>query len=141
MSMGFNPKSLAGGRLRKHFPDPSMTKQSFKDECDINRIVARAAESGFFGSIADGQPLYADVSHVPDYQSALNTVIAARDRFMQMPAEIRERFANDPAKMVSFLGDPKNIDEGRKLGLLKPAPIPDPVVEPAKPADPAKPTK
>lgn len=121
-----------GSRLRKEFPDPSLTKQSFKEECDINRIVAKSVQDGFLESLRDREPLYADVSNVPDYQSALNTVMTARDRFMEMPAETRERFSNDPARMVEFLRDPKNVEEGRRLGLFAP---PDPVV-PAKPAEP-----
>jgi len=109
-----------------------MTKQSFREECDINRIVAKSVQDGFLDSLRTSEPLYADVSAVPDYQSALNTVIAARDRFMEMPAEVRERFANDPGRMVDFISRPENVEEGRKLGLFAPAPV----VEPAKPAEP-----
>lgn len=119
----------------------SLTKQSFKDECDVNRIVARAQKTGFMPS-GERQPLYGDFSNVPDYREAQDIVIRANASFAALPAEVRKRFDNDPAAYMDFLSDEKNRDEAIKLGLLNTKPeketaptapetAPAPVSEPA----------
>ena len=35
-----------------------------------------------------------------------------------MSADIRERFKNDPAEMISFLEDENNLPEAIKLGMV-----------------------
>jgi len=37
---------------------------------------------------------------------------------------IRERFNNDPGKLLKFIDDPKNLEEGRKLGIFSTPEIP-----------------
>jgi len=108
--------------------DPSLTKQSFKDECDINTIVRNF---GVTGELPDNirPPQYGDFTGIFDYQSALNAVIAADDAFMEMDAKIRARFHNDPALFVEFCSNPENLDEMRKMGLAVPASVPETPVE------------
>jgi len=67
---------------------------------------------------------------VPDYQSALDLVNQAESMFMSLPAKIRERFANNPAKMVKFLQDEKNRDEAERLGLIAKKELPEAPKEP-----------
>lgn len=101
--------------------DPGVTQQSFRDEVDINEIVRRF---GLTGSLPENfrPPMVGDFTNVVDFQSALNAVIAAREAFEQMPGELRARFANDPQRLIDFLGDEKNRDEALKLGLLEKPP-------------------
>lgn len=109
-------KQLPGGE--------TLTKQEFKDECDINRIMARALRHG----VLPQQPgaLYGDFSEVGDYQEAQNIILHAQQQFAALPSKVRERFDNDPANMLRFVSDPKNKEEGRKLGLYNPE-LPAPV--------------
>lgn len=103
---------------------PSMTKQGHKDECDINVIMKRYEQTGmipFAERAATGR--YLDVSDV-DYKEAMFAVAAAQSAFAEMPAQVRDRFANDPGAMLAFLEDPKNLEEARKLGLVNPAKVP-----------------
>lgn len=101
------------------FKTPSKCKQSFRESCDINRIVARAL-SGKAVEYFNKRPAgYADVSDVPDYRTALDRVIEARKVFDGLPAVVRKRFGNDPEEMVQFVRDEKNREEAEKLGLLK----------------------
>lgn len=104
--------------------DESLAVQSERDDCDINTIVKRF---GLTGTLPFGvrQPTYGDFTGVFDYQSALAAISAADDSFYEMPADVRSRFDNDPAKFVDFCSDPANLDEMRKLGLA---------VSPASPA-------
>lgn len=110
-------------------PTPSLTKQSFVAECDINTIVARFGLTGQLPSNVR-MPTYGDFENVPTYQEALNALLAAQAAFAEMPANVRSRFANDPGLFVDFCSDPANLEEARKLGLAVPAPAtpitPDP---------------
>lgn len=101
---------------QKH--EKTITQQHFKDQCDINKIVQRAQKMGGMLPPAIHPPQYADVSSVPDYQAAMNTVIRANELFESLPSKIRERFRNDPAKMMEFLKDRDNLAEAQKLGLV-----------------------
>lgn len=97
---------------------PSMTKQSFRKECDIDSIVAKAKNEGFIPVMNGGEPFYGDVSNVVGYKEALDTVRDAEGLFGQFDASIRERFKNDPGELISFLEDQNNKEEAIKLGLI-----------------------
>lgn len=116
--------------------DESLAVQSERDECDINTIVRRF---GLTGHIPVGvrMPSYGDFVGVSDYQTALHAIMEADEAFMAMPAEIRERFKNDPAAFVDFCADPANMDEARSLGLVPASQLGDPAGGTAGPGDDA----
>lgn len=100
--------------------DLSLAQQSYAEEADINTIVNKFLRTGEFPD-AVSRPRFGDFTGVVDnYQDALNLVIAADEAFMALPANIRKRFDNDPAKYVSFFEDPRNFDEAISLGLADP---------------------
>jgi len=101
-------------------PELSMTKQSFKDECDFNRVMETWSATSLNPHPARGVPRYGDFSAVGDYLTSLQTVIDAQDAFMSLPAVVRDRFSNDPGQLLAFLQDPANADEAQRLGLLRP---------------------
>lgn len=102
-------------------PDEGMTMQGFREECDINTIVTRF---GLTGEIPGDfrMPVSGDFTGVSDFHSAMNLVRAAEEAFMTVPADIRARFAHDPAALMAFLDDDSNRAEALKLGLLQPPP-------------------
>jgi len=100
------------------FSKSSLTKQSFRDECDINNILRKFNVTGQL-PIGSVQPQYGDFSGITDYQSALNAVMAAQDSFLELPAKIRAKFDNDPALFVEFASDEANRDEMKAMGLLR----------------------
>ena len=103
--------------------EPSKTKQSFAEECDINNIVERFGLTGELPSgIDSGQ--FATFESSISYHEAMNSVVQAREAFMQMPAHVRARFGNDPGAFVDFVQDDANRGEAERLGLVLP-----PVVE------------
>lgn len=116
-------------RVTKDFALPSRTKQSFKDECDINKIMQRfkkvmgAEYLSKYQNVVGGQ--FGDFSMVSDYRSAIEQVNAAKDVFDALPAIVRKRFDNDPAAFLDFVEDPSNLDEMRSLGLANPIPVLD----------------
>lgn len=112
-------------RLQTHFKNPSLTKQSFKDECDVNRIVARFQATGQIPNVNELPPQYLDVTEM-DFQSHQNFIAEANSMFNEMPSALRSRFENSPAKFLDFCSQPKNRPEMAEMGLLRP--IADPVI-------------
>lgn len=97
--------------------DKSLAQQHTKDEVDINNIVATFTRTGMLPQHTM-PPLQDDFHKIGSFQDALDLVVAARESFQAMPAEIRNRFQNDPARFVDFCSNPDNRPEMRKLGLL-----------------------
>lgn len=99
--------------------DRSMTNQADMDAADINKIMARFEKTGVLidGSGIERQPMHGDFSEVRDYHGMLIAVREAERRFYLYPAAIRNRFDNDPQKLIDFMEDPKNDKEAVKLGL------------------------
>lgn len=117
-------KDRPGHRVATHDETPSVTQQQFKDQCDVNKIIEKYQATGEIHHLARESGAYADLSNIPDYQTALNTVIRAEQTFDMLPAAIRERFKNDPSELLTFIQDPKNKEEGIKLGLFnEPPPV------------------
>nr|WAE43555.1 MAG: internal scaffolding protein [Microviridae sp.] len=102
--------------------DVTMAVQSAADECDINTIVRRFGLSGQLPSGLNA-PQYGDFLGVSDFHSAVNAVMAAEDSFLQLPAEVRSRFQNDPGQFVDFCSDDANRAEAEKLGLVFAKPV------------------
>ena len=92
-------------------PDETLTRQEFLEESDINTIVRRF---GIGEHPIDAQQWVTNidiVDAVDDYQTALNKLIEANEQFMSLPADVRSRFDNDPARFVDFVSSEDNKDE------------------------------
>ena len=101
-----------------HCEDASLAQQHFKEECDINTILQKFNISGILPE-NPLSPRYGDFTGIGDYHSAMNRVIAAQEEFDGLPATIRARFDNDPAKLIEFLDDSNNRREAEELGLVE----------------------
>lgn len=99
--------------------DPGRTHQSFAKDADINNIMAKYSRTGVLGdpSRPVRQAVFGDFSGL-DFQSDMNRLMDARERFMQLPSDIRNRFNNDPGELIDFVSDPANVEEAVSLGLL-----------------------
>lgn len=119
--------------------EPSLTQQHFKEECDINEILRRSQVSGQL-PVRSTPPMYGDFTAVPkSLEESFAMIKQANDLFMALPWEARERFGNNPEKMIAFLQDPRNREEAIRLGLVnKPAEKPAGEVEEEPPAPKAK---
>ena len=114
--------------------EPTLAQQHFKDECDINYILKNFGVEAL--AVNPLTPRYGDFTDVVDYHTALNSVIAAEDEFMALPANIRTRFDNDPAKLIDFMENPANYDEAERLGLVtKTEPVPVGLLDPTGTGD------
>lgn len=101
---------------------PSRVRRSMKDECDINRIMARYAKTGLISHVAAGKPLYMDVSAVGDYRSIVDRVAKADKIFRGLPAKVRAAFGNSPAAFLDACADPQRHGELVALGLVEAPP-------------------
>jgi len=119
------------------FPEQGRTKQSHKDECDINKILIKYQKTGLLEFVNKNQPQYGDFSGF-DFMNAMNTVAKASEMFDQLPAAVRKRFNNEPGEFMTFVDDPANTDEAIRLGLAtkrEPAPL-EPVLSAPKGSEP-----
>jgi len=125
--------------------DPTKTQVNEQASTDINEIVR---QFGLTGQLPDNPlpPQYGDFSDVLDYHGALNAVRGAEEAFMALPAAVRDRFSNDPGRLIEFVADDANMAEAAKLGLIptqdsglgggtgaSPSPSPSPSEPPQKP--------
>lgn len=120
-------QDLKTGELK---PMPSLTRQEYRDQCDINNILKQFKKTGIISHISaqQSQGAYEELPDPMEYQDALNAVLAAQESFATLPSKVRTRFDNDPEKFLSFMHDPKNVEEMYELGLA---------TRPSKPAEPS----
>lgn len=108
------------GSLRVQFEciGKSMTKQSFKEESCINGIMSKYAQGKAITNYNSIQGVYGDFSNVTSYDTACNATIQAEEAFAGLPAKTRQKFANNPSELITFVQDEKNRAECVELGLL-----------------------
>lgn len=109
-------------------PEPTKTQQQFKDDADINVLLERFG-AGQQIPLAARQPIWGmDFTEDFDFQRAFAAVQAAMEGFDDLPARIKNRFDNDPGKLLTFLNNPENKAEAVFLEII---PKPDPESKPA----------
>lgn len=107
------------------------TKQSHKDECDINKIVKsyeRAGMSPFKIPTIDMEGTPVEIGPL-DYHQAMQIMVESQERFNELASPIRKRFQHDPSQLLAFLQEPANREEAVKLGIINKPPVE--MVEPA----------
>jgi len=126
-------------RLRLTITEPSLAKQSFKKECDINNIMARYQKTGIVDHVAKHEARYGETSPAT-YHESMVIIANARSMFEELPSKARKYFNNDPAAFLAFTEnyDPeKDKSMLTDLGLAHGTP-PDPV--PTLPGNPDNPS-
>lgn len=116
---------------------PSMTKQSFAAEADINTITRRYIQTGVLPS-GDRKPSYGDFSSSADYLSLQNRLAVARQDFEALPSDLRADFGNKVENLLEYISDPANREEAIELGLLPagaPASSEQPLLDVTVPTD------
>lgn len=98
------------------FPEETLAQQHFKEQCDINRIVAQYAKTGLVPQ-STATPMAEDFVGITDYHTAMNAIRRGNEAFSTLNADVREKFQNDAGRFVDFCLDPGNLDEVIALGL------------------------
>ena len=145
MSFMTNDEGVRLTQIPKDYSD-GRTKQSFKDQTDVNKIIARHARSGTLSHLEQWGGQYGDLSGF-DFQTAQNQIAKANSMFEQLPAEVRREFSNSPERFFEFVNDPENSDKlaeklpelakpGTQLPNVRPTGSNPPVEPEPAPADP-----
>ena len=115
------------------FSKPSLTEQSHKRSCDINILVSRYQQTGVLGDPSQYLDLhFGDFTEIGDYQEQQLAIAKARQSFEGLPSNVRDAFANNPAKFIDALFDPSQRKKLEVLGLVK---APAPSATPLDPVD------
>jgi phage internal scaffolding protein len=128
---------LQNGRVRVRTinKQPSKTDTQFKDEVDVNNIMRKFQRTGQISHLAKRDGTYMDVSEIKDLAESIEVVDKAAYAFEKLPAKIRNRFDNDPRKLVTFMQDEKkNLEEMYELGLKQKPSRQKPLSETTPPA-------
>lgn len=118
------------------FDAPSLTDQTFRDECDIHHIIDNFGQTGLVDSVGSHDPAtlqYGDTTLLPDYETACNLVASVTSEFCELPSKVRAEFNNDPRFLLEALGstEPSVVARLEELGLKpKPQPEPQPELQP-----------
>lgn len=107
------------------------TKQAFKDQCDINKMLAKAQRTGSLAHLMKyPESTYGEFDGEFDLLTAQGRIQKAQGIFDELPSEIRNEFNNNALAFVKFAGDPANNEKLRELlpALAKPGSyFPNPV--------------
>ncbi len=90
------------------------TKQAFKDETDINKILKRAQKSGTISHLSKYEARYGDFSGFDFFEAQLK-LSQGREIFDALPSEIRNEFGQSQGAFFDFVNDPANKDDLKRV--------------------------
>lgn len=105
-------------RFRTPVGETSRTKQSEKDNCDINLIVKRHASTGHVSHLNPAAPQFGDFTGAADLKTAIDQVAEANDRFNELPVEVRRAAQNNPYELLAMLETDEGQLELQEAGLI-----------------------
>lgn len=111
--------------------EAGLTKQSFKDECNINKIMDKFQRTGIISHYASHGPQYMEIEP-GDFLDAQLVIAKANTMFEELPSSVRKRFHNNPEHFLEFVQNPSNQEEMVQMGLASH------IDQPTKPDKPPK---
>lgn len=104
-------KRLTGEDIPAPVYNDGVTKQSFKDQCDINKILKKAEVSGGLSHVMKyDKAVYGEFDGEFDLLTAHERIAKAETIFNDLPAEVRREFQHNALEFVKFAADPANND-------------------------------
>ncbi len=100
-------------QLPKDYSD-GRTKQSFKNQCDITKILQKAQKTGTISHLAKHGAHYGDYADF-NYFEAANKIAEMTSIFEDLPSEVRKEFANQPGAFFEYANNPENVDRLTEL--------------------------
>ena len=114
MSFMTNEEGVRLTQIEKDYSD-GRTKQAFKDETDVNQIIAKHARMNTLSHLEQWGGQYGDLAGF-DFHEAQNQIAHANSMFEQLPSSVRNEFSNSPERFFEFVNDPEN--SGKLADLL-----------------------
>lgn len=98
------------GHMHNVFPEytDGRTKQAFKNECDINAILAKYQKTGTITHLNKHQAFYGTQPQI-DLLEAHAAIDRAKKVFADLPSNVRKEFDNNLGKYLAFINDPANL--------------------------------
>jgi hypothetical protein len=94
-SSDFGPRDYSDGR----------TKQAYKDQCDINKILKKAQVKGGLSHVQKyPEAVYGEFDGEMDLLTAHERIGKANAIFSELPAEVRREFNNNALEFVQYAG-------------------------------------
>ena len=90
--------------------DDGMTKQSFKDQTDINKILKKAQTRNTIAHLQKYPAMVYGEFTGYDLQESMRLIDKANAIFADAPSEVRNEFGNNALKFAEFVSNPANID-------------------------------
>ncbi len=85
------------------------TKQSQRDECDINKLLERYQRDASLGHLEKYQGVYGNYADY-DFENHVTKIAEMQTIFEQLPAEVKKDFGQKPDKFFEFVTDPANAE-------------------------------
>lgn len=109
----YSEERRARGKDASRESHGEVTNQSFKDECDINRVLARAQHGASLSHLLNHGGQYGDFSDwtADTYENMRIAFAKGESIFNDLPSEVRDEFDNNPGKFFEFVNNPANVDK------------------------------
>lgn len=104
-------------RVRTPVGEVSRTKQSFRDECDVNLIVKNHGRNGVVSHFNGAEPSFGDYTEAVDLKAAMDRVFEANETFASLPSAVRRVAGESPVEMLAMLQDPDGANDLVDAGL------------------------
>ena len=104
-SLEFRTPYKGNERVQYSTIGPSLTDQSFKQDCDIGFIIENFVRTG---ELPQSTMSYVDCTTVPMYEEAMQIVAEANSNFEQLPAKIRDEFKT-VSNYLEYISNPDNL--------------------------------
>lgn len=114
----YHVATRAGRKCIHPHGDEVVTKQEFKDDANINVIMARYIKTGQV-PVHNREAFYGDFEDVDSYLETRSRLAHFETLFNTLPSEIRDQFGSRPEQLMEAFAD-GNPELLEKLGLIEP---------------------
>lgn len=97
---------------------PSLTDESFKQECDIDFIISNFVQRGI--EPPEHQVQYGKQFTSADFEKSLATITECKSAFECLPAIEKEKFNNSVTNFLDFISNPVNLKVSYEKGYIDP---------------------
>lgn len=106
-------------RVQTKVSQSTQTKQQFKDECDINKIMQKYERTNALEHLNNREAQYGYATG-DTFQESMELIATGQTMFEELPAHLRKKFHHSPEEFLNFVQDENNLKEMRSLGLAHP---------------------
>ncbi len=103
-----------GKAEKRKYTQHGRAKQSFKNSCDINKLLEKGAKQGGLSHLERHGARYGDFASI-DWENLPLQLAEGQQVFNELPAELKREFDQNPADFYNYVTDPENEDRLQEL--------------------------